>query len=110
MKHLKLKLRQKKFISEVRELLDEIELKEDNDTELVLGVCNTCEMKFHQSNLGVLKKETVIEILKSRMSIDFLDQTIEFICNQSLIIQKTCWRRLKYFVKRHILKKGLLTY
>ena len=110
MKHLKLKLSQNKFISEIKEFLEEVELTEADDVELVLSICNTCEMKFHQSKLGMLKKEPVIEILKSRMSIDFLDQTIEFICNHGLLIQKTCWRRFKYFVKRHILKKGLLTY
>ena len=109
MKHLKLRLSQKKFISEMKDFLEEVELKEEDDVELVLSVCNTCEMKFRHKGCGVIKKKSVIEILKSRMSIEFLDQTIEFICNQGLIIQKTCWRRLKY-LKKHLAGRSLLTY
>ena len=110
MKQLKLRLSQKKFISEMKNFLEEVELKEEDDIQLVLSICNTCEMKFHHAKCGELKKDSVVEILKSRMSIDFLDQTIEFICNHGLLIQKTCWKRIKYFMKRHILKKGLLMY
>jgi hypothetical protein len=110
MKHLKIKLSQKKFIHEMKDFLEEVELKEDDDVELVLSICNTCEMKFRQQGCGDIKKESVIEILKSRMGIEFLDQTIEFICNQGLIIKKTCWRRFKYFLKKQLLGKNLLTY
>ena len=110
MKHLKLKLSQKKFVHEMKEFLEEVELKEEDDIQLVLSICNTCEMKFRHKGCGELKKDSVIEILKSRMSIEFLDQTIEFICNRGLIIQKTCWRRFKYFLKKHLVGKSLLTY
>jgi len=110
MKKLKLKLSQKKFVHDMKEFLEEVELKEDDDVELVLSVMNTCEMKFRDKGCGSIKRECVVDILKSRMGIDFLERTIEFLCEQGLIIKKTCWRRLKYFLKKHLLNHGLLTY
>ena len=107
---LGLKLSQKKYVHDMKEFLEEVELKEDDDVELVLSVMNTTEMKFRQKGCGSIKKECVIDILKSRMGIDFLERTIEFLCDQGLIIKKTVWRRFKYFLKRHLLNQNLLTY
>jgi len=111
MKRLKLKLSISNFINEFKNFLDQFDDLNGDDTELVLSVCNAVEMKFRNENKsGKMKKETVIEILKSRMNIDFIKKTVEFLIEQDLIIEKTILKRAEYFLKKSILKKKLVVY
>ena len=111
MKRLKIKLSQNKFIQEFKDFLDNFSDLNQDDVELVLSICNAVEMKFrNEKSSGKMKKETVIDILKSRMNIDFISNTIEFLIEQDLIIEKTILRRVEYFLKKSLLKKKLVIY
>jgi len=111
MKKLKLRLSMTKFINQFKDFLDNFEDLNGDDTELILSVCNAVEMKFrNEKKGGIIKKEAVVEILKSRMNIDFINKTIEFLIEQNLIIEKTILRRCEYFLKKRLLKKNIVIY
>jgi len=111
MKKLKLKLSQDKFIKEFKDFLDQFDDLNGDDTELLLSICNAVEMKFrNHKKAGKMKKETVVEILKSRMNIDFIKKTVEFLIEQDLILEKTILKRAEYFFKKTLLKKNIVIY
>jgi len=105
-----MKLKQQKFINDFNEFLDNFEDLKSDDVEVVLSVCNACEMKFRGKGCGELKKETVCEILKSRMSLEFLNKTIDWVCESGLVMKKTILRRIEYFLKKNFQKTNLLMY
>ena len=111
MKKLKLRLSQTKFIKEFKEFLENFDDLNGDDTELLLSVCNATEMKFrNHKKCGKMKKETVIEILKPRMNIDFINKTIEFLMEKDLFLEKTILKRVEYILKKNILKKNIVVY
>jgi len=110
MKKLTIKLKQKKFIKNFNDFLDNFEELKSDDVEIVLSVCNACEMKFRDKGSGEIKKETVCEILKSRMNIEFLHKTIDWLCASGLVMEKTILRRLEYLLKKNFLKNPVLIY